>query len=294
MNRAIGIGLRKWGASRLGASRLAGALRWGALFLAVVVVSCRSAQPTPHSLTTGEGRDWELVWSDDFDYQGLPDPKRWGYEVGYQRNDERQYYTEGRAENARVEDGTLIITARKEPYEGFDYTSASLQTQGTASWQYGRIEVRAKLPTGTGMWPAIWMLGMNIDEVDWPASGEIDIMENVGYDPNVIHANIHTEAYNHLLGTNKGNRLTVPRPFEDFHVYAVEWFADHIDFFVDDTQYFTFENEGRGAATWPFDQPFYLIINAAIGGSWGGQQGIDDDIFPQEYVIDYVRVYQER
>jgi beta-glucanase (GH16 family) len=128
--------------------------------------------------------------------------------------------------------------------------------------------------------------------VDWPGCGEIDIMENVGFDPHTIHANVHTKAYNNVLGTNKGARLNVPNPHADFHLYAVEWFADHMDFYVDDQKYFTFNNEGTGWETWPFDQPHFLILNAAVGGDWGGQQGIDDAIFPQLFYIDYVRVFE--
>lgn len=269
---------------------------WFVLLVSLTVVGCSAGPgtPTPHAITTGDGQVWDLVWSDEFNYKGLPDPDRWGYEVGYIRNNERQTYTEARKENARVEDGTLVITSRKEDYEGYEYTSASLHTKETATWTYGRFEIRAKVPTGIGMWPAIWMLGVNIDEIGWPACGEIDIMENVGFTPNVIHANVHTLAYNHMQGTNKGSSIIVSEPYEDFHVYAIEWFEDHIDFFVDDELYFTFENEGTGSATWPFDEPFCLIINAAIGGAWGGQYGVDDDIFPQTYVIDYVRVYEAR
>lgn len=146
---------------------------------------------------------WELSWADEFEYEGLPDSSKWSYENGYIRNNELQYYTKRRSKNARVENGTLIIEFRKDNYSGHSYTSASLHTRNKAEWQYAKIEVRAKLPTGRGMWPAIWMLGTNIDEVGWPACGEIDIMENVGFDPDVVHANIHTEAYNHTKGTNK-------------------------------------------------------------------------------------------
>lgn len=240
------------------------------------------------------GQEWELVWADEFDYTGLPEDSKWGYEVGYVRNNERQYYTKSRKQNARVEDGMLIIEARKESFEGFDYTSASVHTKDTTSWVYGRIEVRAKLPTGRGMWPAIWMLGVNISEVGWPACGEIDIMENVGFDPDRIHANIHTKSYNHVLKTNKGDSISVSAPYNEFHVYAIEWFENRIDFFVDDTKYFSFAKEGTGWKTWPFDKKHYLIINAAIGGSWGGRYGIDDTIFPHKYYIDYVRVYQKK
>ena len=254
------------------------------------------------------GSEWKLVWSDEFNTPGVPDPAKWDYEEGFVRNREAQYYTRARPENARVENGVLIIEARRERFpnaayqEGSTdwrrrspqarYTSASLITEGKAAWRYGRIEVRAKLPMGRGTWPAIWMLGGNRKQVGWPKCGEIDIMENVGFDPDLIHANIHTESYNHVRKTNKGNRLTIPRPYDSFHVYAIEWFEDRMDFFVDDRKYFTFVNEKTGVDAWPFDQPFYLILNVAIGGSWGGQKGIDDSIFPQRMEVDYVRVYE--
>lgn len=240
------------------------------------------------------GQDWYLVWSEEFNYSGLPDSTVWDYEVGYIRNHEKQYYTEKRSRNARVDNGVLIIEAHKEAYEGFDYTSASINTWGKKHFKYGRIEVRAKLPTGRGTWPAIWMLGTNRRQVGWPACGEIDIMENVGFDPDVIHGNIHTRAYNHVIKTNKGNRITVTAPYDQFHIYAMEWTPEKIDIFVDETKYFTFENEGGGPDIWPFDQEFYLLLNLAIGGGWGGQKGIDDSIFPQKYYIDYVRYYQPK
>ena len=261
--------------------------------------------------TASEADDWKLVWSDEFDKPGMADESKWNYEVGFIRNRESQYYTCAREENARVEDGVLVIEARKEKYknprfdakrkgdwkreqESASYTSASLNTKGKAAWCGGRIEVRAKLPTGRGMWPAIWMLGVDKDRVGWPACGEIDIMENVGYAPDVIHANIHTKSYNHSIGTGKGSRITIPKPYADFHIYAVEWTQEKMDFFVDDQKYFTYENEGTGRDVWPYNQPHYLILNIAVGGAWGGQKGIDDGIFPQKMLIDYVRVYQEK
>jgi len=236
--------------------------------------------------------EWKLVWSDEFDYEGLPNPEKWDYEEGFIRNREKQYYTRARRENARVENGTLIIESRKEAYKNAEYTSASLHTATKATWKYGRVEVRAKLPTGKGTWPAIWMLGTNIRQAGWPKCGEIDIMENVGYDPDVIHANVHTDKYNHVKGNGKGASTRIGKPYQDFHSYTVEWFPDRLDFFVDETKYFTYANEGAGETSWPFDQNLYLILNTAIGGTWGGQQGIDDSIFPVRYVIDYVRVYQ--
>ena len=238
--------------------------------------------------------EWKLVWSDEFDAPGLPDAKKWSYEVGQLRNREAQYYTKERKENARVENGTLVIETRKEKHETAEYTSASLHTRGKGEWRRGRIEVRAKLPAGRGMWPAIWLLGTNMRDVGWPRCGEIDVMENVGFDPNMIHAHVHTQAYNHVKKTDKGSKIKIEKPYDAFHVFAVEWFDDRLDFYADGKKYFTFQNEKKGDAVWPFDRPQYLILNAAVGGSWGGQKGIDDGIFPQKYVIDYVRVYEER
>ncbi len=237
--------------------------------------------------------DWKLVWSDEFDYSGLPDSTKWTFEEGYIRNNELQYYTANRLENARVEDGMLVIETRLDDFEGNPMTSASVTTQGMASWTYGRIEVKAKLPSCLGTWPAIWMLGDNRGDVGWPECGEIDIMENVGFEPDVIHANVHTEAYNHVKGTNKGDEIEVTAPYDNFYVYAIEWFEDHIDFFVDDSLYFSFDNEGTGNAEWPFDKPHYLILNTAFGGSWGGREGVDEAALPVHFLIDYVRVYQK-
>jgi len=247
------------------------------------------------SPASGRSSSWKLVWSDEFEAAGAPDPAKWGYEVGKLRNRESQYYTRDRRENARVEGGRLILEARKEAYEGgADYTSASLITLGRAAWTHARVEVRAKLPRGRGVWPAIWMLGMNRDKVGWPACGEIDIMEYVGFDPDTIHANVHMRRYNHVKNTGRGSKLKVAEPYGAFHVYAMEWNKARMDFFVDDRLYFSFANEGAGEDVWPFDQPFYLILNVAIGGSWGGQRGIDDAIFPQRMEIDYVRVYERQ
>src|SRR5205085_12137598 len=158
---------------------------------------------------------------------------------------------------------------------------------------YGRIEVRAKVPSGRGTWPAIWTLA---DEPNarWPACGEIDIMEHVGFDPGKIHANIHTAKYNHVKRNGKGSQLSVPDATSAFHVYALEWSSERLDFFVDDQKYFTYENEKTGSDAWPYDKPHYLILNLAIGGAWGGQKGIDESIFPQRYYFDYVRVYQKK
>ena len=257
------------------------------LGLALAPLLWSGAPISPHTATEASET---LAWEDQFEGRGLPDPSRWDYEVGLIRNNERQYYTSGRSRNARVEDGTLVIEAHKEAYGGADYTSASLTSR--ASWTYGRVEVRAKLPKGRGMWPAIWMLGTNIRDVGWPTCGEIDVMEHVGFDPGRIHANVHTRAYNHVQRTNKGNSLLVARPDEEFHVYEAVWTPTQIDVLVDGQRYFTFAKESGGEAVWPFDKPQYLILNLAIGGSWGGQQGIDDSALPTRFVIDYVKVYR--
>jgi beta-glucanase (GH16 family) len=269
--------------------------------VAAALVSACSANPsptapgapaaaTPAPAPSGE---WSLVFSDEFDAPGALDPAKWGYEIGYVRNDEKQYYT-SRTENVRAEDGSLVIEARREPYQGYAYTSASVNTRRLFEFQYGRVEVRAKLPGGRGTWPAIWMLGTSIDQVGWPACGEIDVMENVGFEPTRIYGTIHTTAYNHVAGTARGGSVTVALPWESFHVYAMEWYPDRIDIFVDGARYFTFRNEGTGTRTWPFDKPQYLLVNLAIGGAWGGQQGIDDALFPHRFVVDYVRVYQRK
>ena len=252
---------------------------------------------------------YELVWADEFDKPGLPDPAKWTYEEGFVRNNELQYYTRARTENARVENGCLVIEARRESFpnpkykpaaggkgasgrEAAEYTSASLTTRGVTDWRYGRIEVRAKIPGGRGMWPAIWMLGRN-RTAGWPACGEIDIMEFVGHEPNTIHGTVHTGKYNHVKKTQKGARVEVKAPYEDFHVYSVEWDENQIDFLVDGKKYFSFANEHSGTDAWPFDAPHYLILNTAVGGAWGGQKGVDTAIFPTRFVIDYVRVYQK-
>jgi beta-glucanase (GH16 family) len=266
----------------------------------IVLIACRLLAQQP---------GWHLVWSDEFDYQGLPDSTKWSYEEGFIRNQELQYYTRSRTQNARVVDGMLILETHKEKIknpafdpeserwkqsrEFGDYTSASLTTRGKFRWLYGRVEVRAKLPAGRGLWPAIWMLGVNIGQIGWPACGEIDIMENVGHDPDVIHANIHTKKYNHVMKTNKGSKISIPEPYNAYHVYAIEWSEDRIDFFVDEQKYFTYENEDSGEDAWPFNQPQYLILNIAVGGSWGGEQGVDPFVFPQRMTIDYVRVHQK-
>jgi len=237
---------------------------------------------------------WELVWAEEFDRPGPPDARTWTHEEGYLRNQEAQFYTRDRKENARVENGKLVIEARRDHWQDKPITSASLTTQGKRSFLYGRIAVRAKIPTGLGTWPAIWTLGENIQEAGWPACGEIDILENVGFDPKKIHANIHCAAYNHKKKTGKGNRIESESPWADFHEYAVEWYEDRLEFFFDDTRYFVYKKESDDPAVWPFAQPHYLILNLAIGGTWGGMKGVDESLFPHRFEIDYVRYYQAK
>jgi beta-glucanase (GH16 family) len=239
-------------------------------------------------------QDWVKIWSDEFDYTGLPNTTKWTYDVGGNGwgNNELQYYTDARSENARVENGKLIIEARKEAYQGNQYTSARLVTKGLGDWKYGKIEVRAKIPTGNGMWPAIWMLPSENVYGTWPKSGEIDIMENVGFEPNTIHWNVHTESYNHSIGTNKGDKADFTAPYNNYYTYAVEWYEDSIRFLVDGVEYFKFDKESNNSNVWPFDQKFHLLLNIAVGG-WGGVQGIDANAFPQKMYVDYVRVYKQ-
>jgi beta-glucanase (GH16 family) len=243
---------------------------------------------TPHAPSA-----WKLVWSDEFDYNGLPDSNKWNYDIGGHGwgNNELEFYTEKRPENARVENGFLIIEARKEKWENANYTSARLVTKGKGDWKYGRIEVRAKLPRGLGTWPAIWMLG-STTPLKWPDDGEIDIMEHVGFDPGVIHGSIHCKKYNHVIHTEKTAVIKAADCMDAFHVYALEWDKESVNIFIDDKKYFTFTNDHTDYAAWPFDQPMHLLLNVAFGGNWGGQKGIDDSIFPQKMLVDYVRVYQ--
>lgn len=259
------------------------------------------------ALHKGSGK-YRLVWADEFNYTGLPDSAKWNYDTGGHGwgNQELQYYTKNRKENAGVEKGRLVIEARKENREGMNYTSARLVTKGKADpidfgvssvgrygWQYGKIEVRAKLPSGRGTWPAIWMLGATTP-LKWPDDGEIDIMEHVGHHPGIVHASVHCKKYYHSIGTQKTATVPVPDCSQKFHVYAAEWDSDSIKVSVDGKVYFRFGNEHTGYEAWPFDNKMYLLLNIAVGGSWGGQQGVDDSVFPQKMEVDYVRVYQKR
>jgi len=238
---------------------------------------------------------YQLVWSDEFDYTGLPDSAKWNYDVGGNGwgNNELEYYTSKRLDNARVENGNLVIEARKEAWQGMNYTSARLLTKGKMSWQYGKIDVRAKLPRGRGTWPAIWMLG-DTNPLKWPDDGEVDIMEHVGFDQGVIHGSVHCKKYNWVTGNGKTATTSVMDCSDSFHVYTLEWDKNTIKISVDSTSYMSFSNEHSGYDAWPFDNKLFLILNIAVGGNWGGQQGVDDSIWPQQMLVDYVRVYQRK
>lgn len=241
--------------------------------------------------------DYKLVWEENFDYEGPPNPQKWEAQVGGHGwgNNELQYYTE--SGNAWVADGKLIIEARREDMDGKEVTSARIRTRGKGDWQYGRIEVSAKLPKGLGVWPAIWMMPTQAPgAVKWPDCGEIDIMEHVGYMENIIHSTVHTEAFNHVKGTQLGGMVTVDDITENFHLYSVEWDAQKMVFRVDDTVIFTYAPKLEGDVTdaeWPFDKPFHLILNLAFGGNWGGAKGVDMNVLPARYEVDYVKVYQQ-
>lgn len=235
------------------------------------------------------------IWSDEFDYKGLPDPTKWNYDVGGKGwgNNELQYYTKENLKNARVENGKLIIEAIKENFDKNTYTSARLVTKGKGDFLYGRFEIKAKLPFGRGTWPAIWMLAseQNYSDKYWPDNGEIDIMEHVGYDPGNVHGTVHTKAFNHVIGTQKGTEMMVNDFDKAFHEYRLDWTPQKIEMYIDSKLYFTFENSGKGFAEYPFDKKFHLLLNLAVGGNWGGSKGVDESIFPQRMEVDYVRIY---
>ena len=241
-------------------------------------------------------KEWKLVWRDEFRYNGLPDSTRWSFDVDGNEwgwgNNELQHYTGFRSENASVDGKYLHIRALKEPWEGKDYTSARLITRYKGDWLYGRIEVRAKLPGGRGIWPAIWMLPSDWGYGDGPPPAEIDIMEHVGFMPDSVFASAHAGSNGLPAGIHKTKGLAVPGCEKKFHTYILEWEQNEYRVYADDIHYFTFTRAESNGTKWRFNKPFYLILNVAVGGSWGGMEGIDDFIFPQEMVVDYVRVYQ--
>ncbi|WP_440134625.1 glycoside hydrolase family 16 protein [Chitinophaga sancti] len=233
------------------------------------------------------------VWADEFDYTGAPDASKWGYDLGGSGwgNNELEYYTNS-TDNASVANGVLSITARKETKENRNYTSARMVTTNKGDWLYGRFEIKAKLPVGKGTWPAIWMLSTDWAYGDWPKSGEIDIMEHVGYDPGNVHISAHTEAYYFKINTQKTTTRRVDNVSSEFHLYRLDWTPYALRGYIDDILVFQFVNEAKGYTVWPFDKRFHLLLNLAVGGDWGGAQGVDDTIFPTAMEVDYVRVYK--
>ena len=273
--------------------------RCAAWLAAVSFAACCSgarAQPSqssPAALAVPAG--YALVWSDEFTEPGAPDPAKWSYDTGRNKagwyNHELQYYSADRAENAAQRDGRLVITARRESLSSAPdwgrqrYTSARLLTRGKAEWTYGFFEIRAKVACGKGTWPAIWMLG---SRGDWPAGGELDILEHIGHQAGRVFSTVHTAAGSGANGM--GAAVQLPDVCTAFHNYQMHWTAQSIRFGIDGVAHFEYLNPGTGSARWPFDAPQFLILNIAIGGDLGGK--VDNGIFPVQMEIDHVRVYQ--
>lgn len=268
------------------------------LLIACFLFSCSSKNstggggvtPTPTLPVTYE---WVFEntasWTEEFNTDGAPDASRWSYDIGGNGwgNNELQYYTDGL--NASVNSGLLTITAKKEPFAGRAYTSTRMVTKNKADWLYGRFEIKAKLPKGRGTWPAIWMLPTESVYGVWPNSGEIDIMEHVGYDLNNVHFTLHANAF---YGANgKGGAKIIATATDDFHIYRLDWTPYGIRGYFDNEKVFEYINPNSGYASWPYDKKFHMLLNIAVGGNWGGAQGVDDTIFPATMQIDYVRFY---
>ena len=248
--------------------------------------------------------DWEILWSDEFDGDEL-DLMKWNklsWRPGWVNN-ELQAYTE-RDTNIFLENGYLILQGLIDPgYSGIDYTgnnyntdytSGRINTDNKFSTTYGKFDIRAKLPKGKGSWPAIWMLGESISSIGWPDCGEIDIMEHVGYDEGMIHGSVHTEDYNHMYNTQKSGSKYIENVTDAFHVYSLEWSPFYLRYLIDDEPFFFVYNDSNGDnGRWPFDDPHYIILNLAIGGDWGGVQGVSASDFPMRMMVDYVRVFKQ-
>ncbi|MEO9660325.1 glycoside hydrolase family 16 protein [Maribacter dokdonensis] len=259
----------------------------------ILVVAYNSSGNTSinYAITVAVETELSLVWQDEFDQNGAPDSTKWGYNTGTGDNgwgnNESQYYTD-RPDNATVENGVLKIIAKKEDYQGSEYTSARLLTSGKFEFTYGRVDVKAKLPSGGGVWPAIWMLGANFGTVGWPACGEIDIMEYVGNNPGQISSALHTTSSS---GATVNHDVTaISNETSEFHIYSTIWTENSITFLLDDVAYYTYDPATKNDATWPFYNDQFLILNIAMGGNLGGTIDPNFDVSTME--IDYVRVYQ--
>lgn len=267
------------------------------LFICIILVfsttGCTQAIPTPVPTATPipllEG--WNLVWHDEFDDEQI-NRENWTFDIGGHGwgNGEMQYYTD-RSENARLENGLLVVEARQEKYAGSYYTSARLKSQGLQEFQYGRMEARLKVPEGKGFWPAFWMLGSNFLQAGWPDCGEIDIMEHIGKEPDLIMGTLHGPGYSGALGLSGWNRQTY-NIADDFHTFAIEWDQNQITWFYDGNAYHTVKREDVSNRPWVFDQPFFFIVNFAVGGTLGGMVS-PQTVFPSQYLVDYVRVYEK-
>jgi len=268
------------------------------VFLNTTFSSGSSSRSAPPPSPSG----YVLTWSDEFNGANgsLPDASKWVMETGGGGwgNDELETYT-NRAQNAHVQDGNLVITSIKEKYTGpdgipRDYTSARLKTLGKFDQKYGRFEARMKIPQGQGMWPAFWMMGSNIHAVDWPNCGEIDIMENIGKEPPMVHGSMHGPGYFGGNGLSADYTLASGKFADDFHVFAIEWEANVVRFYVDSTLYETRTPADLPAGkTWVYDHPFFILLNVAVGGDWPGSPD-NSTQFPQTMLVDYVRVYSKK
>ena len=259
----------------------------------IIVAAYNSAGNTSvnYSLTVFVKTELNLIWQDEFDANGAPNSSKWGYNTGTGNNgwgnNESQYYTD-RLDNSKVENGVLKITAKKENFAGSAYTSARLLTSGKFEFTYGRVDVRAKLPAGGGVWPAIWMLGANFGSVGWPACGEIDIMEYVGNNPGHISSALHTTSSS---GNTVNHKVTsISNETTEFHIFSTIWTENSITFLLDDVEYYTYNPSTKNDDTWPFYNNQFLILNIAMGGNLGGT--IDPNFSTSTMEIDYVRVYQ--
>ena len=270
-------------------------LKYICLVAIIVTFSCETDDQQTVARSTN------LVLSEEFDTDGAPNPSIWDYEIGTGPNgdgwgnQELQYYT-NRPDNATIQNGVLLITAREESFEGAQYTSARLLTKDRFEQQYGRFEARIRLPFGQGIWPAFWMLGADIDENPWPGAGEIDIMEYRGQEPTILIGSVHGPGYNGGNAISKEYTLENDRFDTGFHVFGIEWGPDFINYYVDDVLYnqITPEDineETNGQGTWVFDKPFYILMNVAVGGSFVGSPNAETQ-FPQSMLVDYVRVYE--
>ena len=261
------------------------------LFALILSLSSCNSDETQQVVTFNN-----LVFADEFDVDGAPNPNMWSIEIGTGEdgwgNRELQYYTD-RPENVNVQNGYLIITAKEENFQGKAYTSARIKTQNLFSQKYGRFEARIKLPLGKGLWPAFWMLGSNINEVSWPQCGEIDIMEYLGNKPTEVFGTIHGPGFAGAESIGKKYSLLNGRFDTEFHVFGIEWTENHINWYVDNVLYsqITREKVTEEGGQWVFDNDFFMILNIAVGGNLPGSPDANTT-FPQRMIVDYVRVYQ--